>query len=122
MGLKFEFTLIHDDGFEWPHAVPGKYVVCSRCEGRGRIVNPAVDGSGLSREDFDADPDFERDYFAGVYDIDCPKCDGVRVVLVPDESVAWTDAEEWAMARYREVQAEIAESRHIQEMERRYGA
>jgi hypothetical protein len=121
MDLKFKFTLITDDGWEEDCEVPGKYVVCSRCQGRGRIVNPAVDGNGLSREDFDADPDFEEAYFSGVYDIDCPNCDGLRVVMIPDESDL-SEVEEENLARYRRAQEEVAESRHIQEMERRMGA
>lgn len=63
-------------------AVDGpKYRVCPRCSGEGRIVNPDVDGHGLTREDFEeAGPEFEQDYFGGVYDIACPECQGLRVV------------------------------------------
>jgi len=64
--------------------LPGKYEVCPRCEGRGSIVNPSVDGNGISPEQFAEDPDFEEAYFAGVYDIKCPECHGQRVVAVPD--------------------------------------
>jgi len=64
--------------------LPGKYEVCPKCEGRGSIVNPSVDGNGISPEQFAEDPDFEEAYFAGVYDIKCPECHGQRVVAVPD--------------------------------------
>jgi len=64
--------------------LPGKYEVCPRCEGQGSIVNPSVDGNGISPEQFAEDPDFEEAYFAGVYDIKCPECHGQRVVAVPD--------------------------------------
>lgn len=60
--------------------LPSKFVVCYGCEGRGKIVNPSIDGNGLSREDFDNDPEFREDYFKGVYDIACPECGGLRVV------------------------------------------
>lgn len=57
--------------------------VCSLCDGLGTVVNPEIDASGLTREDFDDDPDFERDYHAGVFDITCPECRGNKVVAVP---------------------------------------
>jgi hypothetical protein len=61
-----------------------KFEVCPRCEGRGKHVNPAIDGHGLSAEDFDQDPDFREDYFSGVYDVPCYECKGDRVVKVPN--------------------------------------
>ena len=66
--------------------LPAKFSVCGRCDGRGTHVNPGVDGNGLSREDFDADPDFEEDYFSGVYDVRCEACQGERVVAALDEA------------------------------------
>lgn len=71
---------------ETEHTLPGKNVVCWRCRGEGRHTNPSVDGHGLSRSDFDEDPDFERDYFRGVYDVSCEVCHGEKVVIEPDES------------------------------------
>lgn len=59
---------------------PAVMAVCSTCEGRGRYVNPSIDAHGLSREDFEEDPDFAEDYMRGAYDIDCMACDGRRVV------------------------------------------
>jgi hypothetical protein len=47
-------------------------------------VNPSIDSHGLSREDFDQDPDFEEDYFSGVYDVPCYVCSGARVVKAPN--------------------------------------
>jgi len=76
--------LIYDEDGE-EVAVKAKWEVCSRCNGNGSIVNPNVDGHGLTRDDFAEDPQFEEDYFAGVYDIDCPECNGLRVVAVVDE-------------------------------------
>lgn len=58
-----------------------KFAVCPRCEGTGTIVNPSIDGNGLSAEDFEEQgEDFREDYFAGVYDVRCPECGGNRVV------------------------------------------
>jgi len=60
--------------------IPFRWVVCGACDGRGRHVDPAIDAGGLSREDFDEDPDFAEGYFAGRYDVTCGECSGRRVV------------------------------------------
>lgn len=65
-------------------ALPAKFEVCWRCEGRGKHVNPSVDGHGISPEEFAEDPSFEEAYFDGVYDIQCEKCKGQRVLAVVD--------------------------------------
>jgi hypothetical protein len=57
-----------------------KYIVCPVCRGEGTTVNPDIDSNGLTRDDFDNDPDFAEDYLSGVYDIQCRACDGQRVV------------------------------------------
>jgi hypothetical protein len=67
-----------DDEF-YEMEIPAKYEVCSTCDGKGKHVNPSIDSHGLSREDFDDDPDFAEDYFAGRYDVPCNECDGNRV-------------------------------------------
>ncbi len=59
---------------------PAKYQVCGVCDGKGKVVNPAIDSNGLTQEDFDEDPDFRENYFSGMYDIECPHCHGKRVV------------------------------------------
>ena len=75
-------TVYDADGLEIE--IPKKFEVCPRCEGAGKHTNPSIDGNGLSREDFDADPDFEEDYFNGVYDVSCEECHGKRVIEVGD--------------------------------------
>ena len=62
-----------------------KNEVCPRCDGEGQYVDPNIDSHGLTRDDFDADSDFERDYFRGTYDVPCVECNGSRVVKVPTE-------------------------------------
>ena len=74
-----------DDDVEFEVEIPSKFEVCPRCEGEGTHVNPNIDGNGLSREDFEEDPDFEEAYFAGHYDVTCEECKGLRVVPVVDE-------------------------------------
>jgi hypothetical protein len=84
--------------------LPGKYVVCPRCEGHGSHVNPNIDGNGLTADDFMEDPDFMDDYLTGVYDVSCYECNGLRVVVVLDEER--TDPE--LVKAYREYQRDEA--------------
>lgn len=71
-------------GNTWRLDLPAKYIVCPRCEGAGKHVNPSIDGQGLSPEDLE-DPEFAEAYFSGHYDIECEECLGNRVKLVVDE-------------------------------------
>tara|TARA_B100000949_G_scaffold137679_1_gene121085 strand:+ start:1061 stop:1519 length:459 start_codon:yes stop_codon:yes gene_type:complete len=66
----------------WYHI---KWIVCSICDGRGEYVNPSIDSNGLSREDFDEDPEFRQDYFSGVYNMTCELCQGRAVQPEFDE-------------------------------------
>ena len=59
--------------------IPFVWAVCGTCDGKGRHVNPNIDRQGLTREDFDEDPDFAEDYFNGFYDQPCNQCGGSRV-------------------------------------------
>lgn len=65
--------------------LPTKKAVCPRCSGTGSHVNRAIDGNGLSREDFDEDPDFAEGYMRGDYDVTCEECGGANVVDEIDE-------------------------------------
>ena len=60
--------------------------VCPTCRGKGTHVNPSIDGNGITSEQFDEDPDFREDYFAGKYDITCRECEGKRVIPIIDKS------------------------------------
>lgn len=83
--MKVKFTVIcqHGDG-QRQLMLPGHYVVCPRCRGKGSHVNPAVDGHGISAEEFAEDPDFAEGYFSGRYDVSCEECRGERVVAQID--------------------------------------
>ena len=98
--------------------LPAKFVVCDTCDGRGSHVNPSVDAHGLSREDFDDDPDFRDDYRAGVFDMECAGCGGRRVVPVPDEDACSTKA----LKAYDEQIRSNADFRAEQRAERMMGA
>jgi len=78
--MKVKFTVIcgHGDGRR-DLLLPGKYEVCPRCEGKGKHTNPAIDGDGLTQEDFDENPGFFEAYMSGLYDISCEECGGERV-------------------------------------------
>ncbi|MGH8327206.1 MAG: hypothetical protein ACRET2_10630, partial [Steroidobacteraceae bacterium] len=62
----------------------------------GSHTNPAVEGNGLTAEDFAEDPDFHDDYMSGVYDVECHECGGARVIAVaaieqfsPEQVALW---------------------------------
>lgn len=79
----------------------GKYEVCHTCSGSGKTVNPSIDGNGISRDQFDEDPDFAEAYFRGDYDVTCRTCEGKRVEVVIDEE---NNSKELIDAYYREEQ------------------
>jgi len=64
---------------------PAVLEVCDTCKGEGSYVNPSIDASGISCEDFDEDPEFEESYREGHYDQICATCEGKRVIPVVDE-------------------------------------
>lgn len=100
---KMVVTYLNDDGDEIE--LPAKYEVCPTCRGKGTHVNPAIDGHGLTREDFDEDPDFEEAYFRGDYNVPCEECKGTRVVLVPNEP----QCDKKALGEYHDAQDRAAQ-------------
>ena len=88
MQIRFEYT--NDEDEEIKVVLPGRFEVCDACSGRGtttRHIEP--DGGGFTGEEWAEachdDPDFSENYFGGMYDRPCDTCQGLRVVLVPDE-------------------------------------
>lgn len=55
---------------------PKAWAICPVCDGHGKHVNPNLDSQGLTREDFENDPDFAEDYKRGAYDVTCSTCRG----------------------------------------------
>lgn len=83
MAIKVKFQLLTCHGAKLRTLLlPGHNIVCDRCGGNGKHVNPAVDACGITPEEFDRDPDFAESYFNGTYDVTCEKCAGDRVVGV----------------------------------------
>ena len=80
-----------DERADAAFVLPGKVIVCPRCDGRGSYVNPSIDAHGISPEEFHEDPDFAEDYFRGSYDITCVECNGTNVVLKPNKEAMNAD-------------------------------
>ncbi len=98
--------------------IPTKFEVCPRCQGRGTRVNPAVDGHGISAEEWENDwsEEDQETYMSGGYDVQCDECDGLRVVEIADESrMTPEDVEAWHEQERMEALDRAAEN-----MERRY--
>lgn len=114
------FTIDNDEGEEIEVTLPVRFEVCSRCEGKGKHVDPAVDEGGISPEEFAEDPDFEEGYFEGRYDVTCHECDGLRVSEVVDEERV-TDAQRPALDAYREHHESVARRVRERRAEMRMG-
>ena len=97
--------------------LPARFEVCGTCDGKGVHVNPSIDAHGLSREDFDADPDFREDYFSGRYDVACAECGGQRVVPEVDGDRVPPEIK----ARLEQRARDLADLAREREYEVRYG-
>ena len=113
-----EFTYENDEGEEVTVIFPSHWAICDCCRGNGTRVNPNVDGHGISRDEFDEDPEFEEDYRSGVYDISCSECYGTGKVQVPD----WEHADPKLVKEYESWCRDIAEMNAIYRAERAMGA
>lgn len=110
-------TLYDDDGNEIK--LPSIKEVCPRCRGEGKHVNPAIDGNGITQSEMaELGDDFREDYLAGVYDVPCEECGGLRVIDAVDEERC--DPE--LLKRWQDWQRDEAEYRAQVAAERRMGA
>jgi hypothetical protein len=109
--LSPKFLVFDADGNEVE--LPCHYVVCGRCNGTGVHDHPAF-SNGLSREDFDEDPDFAEEYFRGTYDVRCSVCEGERVVSAPNEEQLTPEQKDWLKWHYESL-AEAAAERRMRE-------
>jgi hypothetical protein len=111
---KMEFTVSYypdEEDFSEPEliTIPATYQVCGLCRGKGTVVNPSIDASGIGHEDFE-DEDFEEGYRTGRYDIPCPQCDGKRVEPVVSGSNL-SPEQKAALDYVAEVEADINSDR-----------
>jgi len=98
--------------------LPTQYEVCGGCNGKGKHVNRNIDGNGLTREDFEEDPDFEEAYFRGDYDVVCEDCHGQRVEEVIDEERCGRDPKlKAALERHYAMLQSRADDARYQRME-----
>ena len=75
--------LLCENGIDVPQEMEllADWQVCPICRGNGTVVDPRVDSSGLTQEDFDhMGLDFEESYKRGDYNITCPACSGRNVI------------------------------------------
>lgn len=95
--MDVEITYEDEDGCDVSEEVsfPTVNVICDRCDGEGKHVNPAVDGHGISAEEWERDWDDEgrEGYLRGDYDVVCHECKGAKVLAVPDEEQIKKDPE-----------------------------
>jgi RecJ-like exonuclease len=101
--------------------LPAKYEVCGRCNGEGKHDHSAF-SNGVSREQFDEDPDFEEAYFRGDYDVVCEECKGRTTVLVVDADACKAAGLEKELEIYWDNCREDRMTRREMEAERRMGA
>ena len=107
-GRMTALILDEDENEVW---IPFEYEVCDLCGGKGTMVNPNIDRNGLTAEDFDEQgPEFMDDYFGGVYDQQCARCEGRKVMPVPitkSGQAAVLQIEKDRYERYAEQEAEM---------------
>lgn len=112
--------------FEWEgveYRLPTVMEVCPTCHGRGRHVNRAIDGNGITRDEMDdLGPEFLDDYLGGIYDVTCEQCDGANVIEVADhermteqQALAWL---EWREAEWEADAADRVERAYFSAWER----
>jgi hypothetical protein len=65
MSLEFKFEYTDDDGNEVEYVLPGKYEVCSNCEGHGTHLREGMRNHAYTSEEFDEEFDDEdrAEYF-----------------------------------------------------------
>ena len=99
------------------HTIHLEWDVCGTCGGKGKHVNPSIDAGGLTHEDmYEAGPDFEEEYFSGVYDVKCYECGGrttspvVDTNRTPEETTKYMNSYFEDEANHR---AEVAAERRM---------
>jgi RecJ-like exonuclease len=95
-----------------------KWIICTCCEGHGKVDNPAFSNGFTSSEWGEMTHDEQVAYKSGEYDVDCEECSGAGKVEVPNIE-ALTFAEKRQLVRDRSVAREArAWHREMAEMTR----
>lgn len=102
--------------------LPKYKVVCPLCEGEGTHVNPAVDGNGISADEFyhEWDEESRSMYLNGGYDVQCEECLGKNVVDEVDEDRLQHTPE--LLKAWQDFQREHYETEAMMAAERAMGA
>lgn len=116
--MKQEFLEFYGQDGEDIKIEKTKFEVCPRCHGEGSHTNPAIDGHGISSNEFASDPEFAKSYFSGVYDIVCSECGGNRVIKVVD----WSEIDESTQKAHEQYIQDEYNYREGCAYERRMGA
>jgi len=99
--------------------VTGKMEVCPQCNGEGHHVRRDLDDTAMV-ESMQQDCDYEgiKNYMNGGFDEICTMCKGQNVVLTPDPN----SIPKWAQEVIKEWEADEAEAKAEEAMERFWGA
>ena len=79
-----------------------KWIICDRCDGEGKIDNPAFSAGFTVTEWHEKDLEEQAAYLGGEHDIPCPQCKGVRCVQVPNLAVMSFKEKRMMVIRRRE--------------------
>lgn len=114
MNIKVTYWADDEEGsYEKEATLPAKNVVCSRCQGNGKILNPAIGEHAYSQEEFEEAFSNEEDrnayLYGGKYDVTCPICSGNKVVKIVDEACCISDEQKKDLAFYLESCKEAAQ-------------
>lgn len=96
------------------------WIICDRCEGHGKVENPAFSNGFTSSEWSDMGPDDQDHYMRGDYDVICDECKGCGKVEVPNIAML-TFAEKRVLAAKRRSARFDAEFAAMAAAERRMG-
>jgi len=81
--MNVSMILRDQEGEQVRVTLPGRLVVCPRCNGRG-VVDHEAFSNGISPEEFAEDPEFAEQYRSGMFDVTCHICQGKNVVPEPN--------------------------------------
>ena len=86
-----------------------RWVICSLCDGHGKVENDAFANGFTSSEWAELDLDERAAYLAGEYDVECEDCGGTGKAEVPNVR-ALTFTEKRHLVRDRREQRELVKA------------